>query len=307
MSPNSAVILLRAPSDSEDKYEAAFSAIRYTPYSIPVLETALVNTEDLKRTIQSDSPEYDGVIVTSARACEAWKEAVDNLEGVSLNGMSRPMAGRGPHEESSSGSWQTKPFYVVGKGTGSALSGIHARHPDSPLVPNPSLIRGEDCGNADQLGRFIVEDLKSRPVKLLYLTGDKNRDTLPNILCDGDVDFHALQVYGTQGSSSFPKDLKATLDNASESGSDTIRWWIVFFAPSAAQFVLPYLQEHFDLPANIDYQGSPKLPAQAACIGPTTGTYLRETLGLHFAAMAAKPTPEDLVRAITSVDSAGNT
>ncbi|KAL0060113.1 uroporphyrinogen-III synthase [Marasmius tenuissimus] len=288
MSSKSTVILLRAPTETEDKYEAAFSAIGYASHSVPVLETSLTNIDELERIIQT-GPVYDGVIITSARACEAWRDAVDSLEDRST--------------EITGDSWQEKPFFVVGKGTGSSLADIHARHPRSPLVPNPSLIKGEDCGNANELGRFIVEDFKSKPVKLLYLTGDKNRDTLPNILRDGDVDFHALKVYETQGSSSFPNDLRSTLDKANP---DTVRWWIVFFAPSAAQFVLPYLKEHFTLPGSTDASETSKPLASIASIGPTTDTYLRETLKLHVGAMATKPTPEDLVRAITAADATGH-
>ncbi|KAF9264121.1 tetrapyrrole biosynthesis, uroporphyrinogen III synthase [Marasmius fiardii PR-910] len=280
MSLKSAVILLRAPSEVNDKYDTAFSTSGYTALSVPVLETVLVNIVGLTNIVQNGA-EYDGVIVTSARACEAWRDVVDNLGSLSTT---------------TGDDWNSKPFYVVGKATKTALSEIYTRHPESPFAPTPSLIKGEDCGNADQLGHFIVDDVKSRPVKLLYLTGDKNRDTLPNILRDGDVGFQALQVYETRGSTKFPTDLKDNLDPCAT------RWWIVFFAPSAAQFVLPFIEEYFELPGKTSAARSSKPLVKVASIGPTTDKYLRETLNLHVAAMASKPTPEDLVSAIISSD-----
>ncbi|KAI3612634.1 uroporphyrinogen-iii synthase [Moniliophthora roreri] len=291
MPQDSVALLLRAPSqDSEDKYEARFQASGYTSFSVPVLETVLTNIDELRRIIATGPGiAYHGVIITSGRACEAWKEAVETLEITS----------------EFSDSWQTKPFYVVGHATGSSLSEIYKQHPDSPFVPNSSLIKGQDCGNADQLGRFIVDDLKSSSARLLYLTGDKNRDTLPNILRDGNVGFQSLKVYETQGSSKFAEDLAFAVQETRNNHTEVLRWWIIFFAPSAAQFVLPFLQEHFELPeetSNKSCDGS-KPAARVAAIGPTTDTYLRETLHLRVDAMAAKPTPEDLVSAIVSFDS----
>ncbi|KAG7087405.1 hypothetical protein E1B28_013375 [Marasmius oreades] len=286
MTSQSVVILLRAPSETNDIYETTLSASGYTVFSVPVLETVLTNVNDLTGIIQH-GPAYDGVIMTSARACEAWRDAVDGLES---------------QHTPSNYDWNSRPFYVVGKGTKSALCEIHTRHPNSPFAPNPLMIKGEDCGNADQLGRFIVEDLKSTPTKLLYLTGDKNRDTLPNILRDSHVDFQALQVYETRGSVRFPIDWKATLEMASKGDPCTLRWWIIFFAPSAAQFVLPFIEEYFELSTKASTGNSSKPVAKIASIGPTTGKYLHETLCLHVAATASKPTPEDLVSAIISSD-----
>ncbi|KAK0496486.1 hypothetical protein EDD18DRAFT_1353254 [Armillaria luteobubalina] len=113
---------------------------------------------------------------------------------------------------------------------------------------------------------FILAE-QSRPTKLLYLTGDKNRDTLPNIL-------------GSAG------QLKKIVPVRS-----IMPWWMVFFAPSAAEFVLPFLKEQIDL-------GSVKV----AVIGPITATFLRETLKLRVDAIHTKLSPEDLLRAVVDVD-----
>lgn len=78
------VLLLRAPSRdgaSPDKYESSFASLGYHPVSVPVLETILVNTLDLRQIVKEGpgNKKLGGVIVTSARACEAWKEVVEQL------------------------------------------------------------------------------------------------------------------------------------------------------------------------------------------------------------------------------------
>ena len=78
------VLLLRAPSsEGPDKYEGAFRQAGYSAVSVPVLETVLVNLEELSSTVGSGPAlgGLGGVIVTSARACEAWASVVQTLAG----------------------------------------------------------------------------------------------------------------------------------------------------------------------------------------------------------------------------------
>ena len=76
------VLLLRAPAtDAPDKYEDALRARGYHPLSVPVLETVLVNLPELVQFVAA-GPERSGlggVIVTSARGCEAWRAVVSEL------------------------------------------------------------------------------------------------------------------------------------------------------------------------------------------------------------------------------------
>ncbi|KAK0496489.1 tetrapyrrole biosynthesis, uroporphyrinogen III synthase [Armillaria luteobubalina] len=254
MLSNANVLLLREPTPSsdggQDRYEAAFIRGNYTPFSIPVLETVLTNITELASvTEQSD---FDGVIMTSSRSCEAW----DKANGAGKDGFL---------------------FYVVGKATASTLR--------SSMVNAD--IRGEHSGTAEQLANFILAE-QPRPTKLLYLTGDKNRDTLPSILGSAGVFLYSLKVYETQGSSTFSQQLKKIVPMR-----PTMPWWIVFFAPSAAEFVLPFLKEQFDLDS-----------VKIAVIGPTTATFLRETLGLRVDAIPTKPSPEELMKAILNAATA---
>ena len=73
------VLLLRELSqDIPDKYQTAFSAAGYHPISVPVLETLHTNIPHLRDIIQ-EGPKalgYNGVIITSRRSCDAWREAL---------------------------------------------------------------------------------------------------------------------------------------------------------------------------------------------------------------------------------------
>ncbi|KAK0215644.1 tetrapyrrole biosynthesis, uroporphyrinogen III synthase [Armillaria fumosa] len=252
MTTKANVLLLResvpSPDTGEDRYEAAFARVNYTPFSIPVLETVLTNITELASVI--DQSNFDGVIMTSSRSCEAW----DKAKCTRKDGF---------------------PFYVVGTATASTLRSSMAN----------ADIRGEHSGTAEQLANFILAE-QPRPAKLLYLTGDKNRDALPNILGSVGVSLYSLKVYETRGSSTFSQQLKRIVPVR-----PSVPWWIVFFAPSAAEFVLPFLKEQFDLDS-----------VKIAVIGPTTATFLGETLGLRVDAIPTKPSPEELLRVIVDAD-----
>ena len=84
----STVLLLRAPPEdgSPDKYAAAFTARGLRARSVPVLETVYTNPTQLRALVRAgpgasdDEEPYTGVIVTSGRACDAWRAAVESSE-----------------------------------------------------------------------------------------------------------------------------------------------------------------------------------------------------------------------------------
>jgi uroporphyrinogen-III synthase len=76
------VILLKASiQDTPDPYEVLFKSFGYNVSFVPVLETISNNLEELKRILldHRSTRSYGGVVITSARACESWKVAVDGL------------------------------------------------------------------------------------------------------------------------------------------------------------------------------------------------------------------------------------
>jgi len=103
------------------------------------------------------------------------------------------------------------PFYAVGEATSDALRHLC----EEGIAYSPRDIRGgSETGTAERLAEFILKDISpdGTGMKLLYLTGDKNRDTLPRILESGGVALDSLQVYATQGSSTFPHDLSLVVE-----------------------------------------------------------------------------------------------
>ena len=77
--------------------------------------------------------------------------------------------------------------------------------PPSPFSPSSQNIVGEGSGTGEALAKVIIGDQGGRTAKLplLYLTGDKNKDTLPTLVQAAGLVLEPLQVYGTQGSPNF--------------------------------------------------------------------------------------------------------
>jgi len=290
------VILLRTPTGSDDRYETAFRDRGYNPLSVAVLETTYTNLEHLKHIITEGPGKrgYVGVVITSQRSCEAWKSVVLALVGAD------PEA-----EQDKSADWESVPFYVVGEATARSLSNMGEVVGGYPYTPRD--IRGAgESGTSEKLARFILKDLPS-PLEvgkwLLYLTGDKNRDTLPSILNEGGVKLDTLQAYETHGSSTLKADLEKALQSVpSNKGSN--RWWVTYFAPSDADFATPVLRDYFSLPSS---SSSPPTTLAAptpriAAIGPTSASHLREQLSLRVAVVSPKPNADALAGAISEYD-----
>jgi len=107
--------------------------------------------------------------------------------------------------------WSAVRFYVVGRTTGNVLRKV----PASPFTPSPQNIIGEGSGTGEALAELIIEDQGRRTPKLplLYLTGDKNRDTLPKLVKAAGLDLEPLRVYGTRGSQNFSTGVKELLQH----------------------------------------------------------------------------------------------
>lgn len=122
--------------------------------------------------------------------------------------------------------WETIPFYVVGEATAAALKNLAASLPSYLL---PSEVLGAESGTSEKLAHLILEHCeqtqdvakikKKRKAKLLYLTGDKNRDTLAKILVDGNIELDSVQVYKTHNSPTFEASLRGVLEAESNGAS----------------------------------------------------------------------------------------
>lgn len=78
--------------------------------------------------------------------------------------------------------------------------------------------------------------------------------------------------------------------------------WVVFFAPSAAEFTLPYLHKVFQIrdaySSTRDSTGKPTI--KVAAIGTTTASALRDKLGLQVDVVPKKQASGDLPSGLAS-------
>lgn len=156
--------------------------------------------------------------------------------------------------------WTGKPAFVVGPRTAEDVRALG-------LAPV-----GEEAGHADALADYIESNRPSKP--LLFLCGDRRRDVLPDRLRTAGVAFDELVVYRTLGDASA---LEARLAEPPD--------WLAFFSPSGVETAL-------------ELDGISWNSVSAAAIGNTTADALRAA-GIAPVAVAASPTPEALVAAVT--------
>lgn len=231
------VILLRSASDP-DPYLRALADDGRRAECRPVLafsfpaDTAL--REHLERT-----DHYSGLVASSPRAARAVRRVFDEAGALHA-------------------AWADRPVYVVGPKTASRFDdlGLEAR--------------GAETGDAAHLASFIADDAPGG--RLLFLSGSRRRDTLPDGLRAADVAFDELVVYETH--------LRSDLDLPPPSR----RRWLVFFSPSGVEAVQRA-------------EAGPLSGYSCAAIGPTTAEALRDA-GVGRVAVAQTPSPDGLVRAL---------
>lgn len=227
-------VLLLRSPREPDPYVAALDAAGFTAQCVPVLRFEFVGRDTLAEHIQRPE-EYAGLTLTSPRTVAALKDF-------------------------DLAAWRNHPAFVVGPRTAAEARRLGLR------------TMGEESGSADDLADMIAARSFERP--LLFLCGDRRRDTIPDRLRAAGVAFDELVVYRTTG------DAEA-LAEAVEPPPD----WIVFFSPSGV--------ETADVLAGPSWNR-----IFHAAIGPTTAEALR-TAGLAPAAVAEAPTPEALAAALT--------
>ena len=261
------VILLKTHSQ---EYETTFNAHGYHPHFIQVLETYLITGELSQILSSSPDSRFSGVIITSARAVDAWKASL-------------------PHS-----SWSSVPFYSVGKTTSQSLSQAFPSYD----------IRGQS-GTSEKLAQFIIDDTKRHKdtkLPLLYLTGDKTRSTMSTLLSEAGIPSQEINVYETRQAD----DLERQIETATSDMLSPV--WVVFFAPSSSQMALPFLHQIFELApasqADVDVTPSevPGPVARVAAIGPTTATHLREVEGIHVQVVPESPQVDLLVEKMKWID-----
>lgn len=235
------VLLLRS-GDDPDPYVQAFAEWGRQAACVPVLSFAFPYTDELITHLQRRD-RYRALVATSPRAGVALRRALRRRDGVLTK-------------------WEGTPAYVVGPKTAKRLRSLGFD------------VRGEEAGSARALVNVIGESGPEGP--LLFLSGNRRRDTVPDGLRAAGIPFEEQVVYETQ-----------TRTDIRLPDADKDRW-IVFFSPSGVEAI-----QHSDA-------GS-LAACRCAAIGPTTADALRSA-GLSVEAVAGTPSPEGLVAAIEEVE-----
>ncbi|WFC94521.1 uroporphyrinogen-III synthase [Malassezia brasiliensis] len=314
----------------------------YWIVSYPILSHRLENIQALADRILhavENKVSYDGVVITSKRAVQAWVEACKQVASIM---QERPDSGM-----DSERIWSTVPYYVVGPATAKALNSALL----APMLRPREVIGASDTGTGAALAQCMAERFAAQnvtqPQRLLYLVGSKHSLSLQETLEElkAPVELDELCVYSTEKDTNFEyhcrllsnelphadgmqsmhkmsphvgrhNNLKLTeLDHDEDMLSPTDSHfavtppshgqapkWIVFFSPSGGDYALSDLEAYnwVRKPKADKEKSMPKI----ACIGTTTASWVRERLGVEPDAIAGRPTPDALRDAIVNSERA---
>jgi len=236
------VVLLRSAA-SPDPYVQAFARAGWRADCRPVLRFTFPADEALRDRLQARD-DYDGLVATSPRAVRALRRVFDASGALHA-------------------AWEGSRAYAVGPKTADRLRALSFE------------VRGEEAGDAATLAEWIADTSPERP--LLFLSGARRRDTLPDGLEAAGIPFEEEVVYETH--------TRTDLDLPGEASGT----WLAFFSPSGVEAV-----RQADADALRRFR--------CAAIGPTTASALREA-GESVDVVADSPSPDALVSAVVKAAS----
>ncbi|KAK0088669.1 hypothetical protein PV325_011088 [Microctonus aethiopoides] len=248
------VILCKGLSDkntSQEDYVECLTSAGYNCMILATLSFKFVNRDDLYEYL-SHPESHCGLILTSPRSIEAINYAVQgNIDNA----------------------WRKLPAYCVGPST--ELLAVDCLKLDN--------CDGSQCGNAEDLAKYIIHKSKLTDKSLLYPCSAIARDTLPKILETGGIKIDKVVVYETEPSKILKDDLVKVITNVPQI--------FVFFSPSTVQYITDVAHKNSISLDNI----------KSVAIGPVTATAL-DKAGLKVYATAVKPEPSALLQAIKHVE-----
>ncbi|TIA89006.1 hypothetical protein E3P99_02266 [Wallemia hederae] len=249
--------------EESSNYKTALENIDISTTFIPVLDSSLVDIPALSKLLASSADAFDGVVVTSQRAVEAWRVAATAVQDVSEQ------------------HWSNLPFYSVGPSTSSALQSLS--HSLTPPFSPKHILGGEESGNGAKLADYILSHEGSTQRshgtrRILYLVGDKTASELSSILEANNVYVERRLVYATQPITA--ENVERRIQESDSTSAD----WIVVFSPSGANVIVPAIKRL-------------GMAAKVASIGQTTSRRLQE-LYVSVDAVPAKPDAQLLADAI---------
>ena len=309
------IYLLKTRSSPTDAYEDYFNdseSGNYKPLFVPVLDH--IFRDDALRTLRrsaerfafaggseadarrkathNPAKKYGGLVFTSQRAVDAFAAVVAKLDPAKIEKLFD----------------KEMPIYVVGPAT---ANGVKALGLPCPVV-------GEQTGNGEALGKFILEwhatlsrdvtFLEGSKLPLLFLVGEQRRDIIPKTL--GSEEVHPLDrikmteviVYETGEMATFEEAFTVLVrQTKTKKVKDQ---WVVVFSPQGCEAMLNSLG-WLDPKTGRFSEGlreimSGSLKTRIATIGPTTKEYLEQEFGFTPDVCAATPTPEGVREGIAS-------
>ncbi|SCZ94634.1 BZ3500_MvSof-1268-A1-R1_Chr12-3g04011 [Microbotryum saponariae] len=295
LSTRAHLLFVRTPSQPvpQDPYHSFACSSHFTPHHLPILETTYQNIPHLAHLLNGPKI-YDGLIITSARSVQAIAKA-QRVEPTQAEGL---------------GSFYQTPIFAVGQATAEALRTQLLRPPPEENV----LGNDGTTGSGEKLARFISRYFKGDPPgrkwKLLYLVGDKNRETLANLLevDDGRFELDKLRVYqtkaleGKQLENEVDRVVQEVVGGDGERNGQRKRLWIILFSPSGAKAACQEFRRRGWIPNVDDKDQDGGFQIRIAAIGPVTRAYLQDDERLKVDAEARTPDAEDLLRCIIEVE-----
>ncbi|KAK2167779.1 hypothetical protein LSH36_24g08000 [Paralvinella palmiformis] len=256
-------VLLKSSSGTDDKMDAYVEALQQIDVTAVCIPVLDFSFIHLDELWSSlcEPDRYSGIILTSPRAVQSVTQAIEHA--------TRDDRTLWP---SLLNSWKCKRTFVIGEATATAAEELGF------------ITAGSDTGNAESLGPLIVKESKFNQSPLLFPCGNLRREAIPQHLEENNIPFHTIITYETI---KHPSILK----NISETCSDVPPDYMVFYSPSGVNFTLPVLKE-----ISIDVH-----KIKCVAIGPTTSQSLENSLHGPPAAVARKPTPNEVKSAIMSI------
>ncbi|OWY97205.1 Uroporphyrinogen-III synthase [Phytophthora megakarya] len=202
------VLLLKAADEKyktalEQSPESGSSRRALEAHFTDVLTFEYLNAE-LVLDVLSHLDRYCGIMITSPRSGIAVVNVVNGLDEELKQQIVEKL--------------RRKPVFSVGAAT------------SRELLPLGVECKGDDAGSADLLSEYLhqdgvlPEDCKEKP--MMFLCGDKRRDTLPDSFRSRSLPLEELTVYQT-----------CAVQNVEFPATCKVPDWIVFFSPSGLKVV----------------------------------------------------------------------
>ena len=287
------IIFLKTPTTPSDPYTDLFSRTHspshysYIPQHVPVLQHTHI-LESIFEILEPSLSENAGLIFTSQRAVSAFGEACNKT----TSEVQARVLGT-----------LNIPLYVVGPATAASLRDIQEK-----WLPQCRVV-GETTGTGKALADLILEDHRTQTsiedadgkysvTRMVFLTGEKHRDVIPEKLKAAGIERREIVVYKTGLRPALVQNLIKALNDVRGLGAKY--HWVVLFSASAANEVLRCVGSLDESTGEVKpgWFDDAKRRTRVAAIGPTTAEAMRCEHGLVVDAIAEKPSPEGVRDAV---------